>query len=160
MISLPPASRGKSVRKSKRSQDVGRDEKEDGASSGSANGSRGIGPFFIGNDGAIVRIGQIHIDWNLAFTTLSVCSFRRRSFPRDDGGEKAPGVGDTLACTVVGVLLSARLKSVVAVFFKRYALIVESAHLGVSVRNHALTCEFAFLVGEPRIAAIEGHLRH
>ena len=49
------------------------------------------------------------------------------------------------------------------VFFEGDALVVESAHLWVSVCDDALTSEFAFLVGEARVAAIECHgpeLRH
>ena len=49
------------------------------------------------------------------------------------------------------------------VFFEGDALVVESTHLRASVCDNALACELAFLVGETRVAAIEGHgpeLRH
>ena len=64
---------------------------------------------------------------------------------------------------MVHFFLSAGLKSVVIVFFEGDALVVESAHLWASVCDDALTSEFAFLVGEARVAAIECHgpeLRH
>ena len=64
---------------------------------------------------------------------------------------------------MIRILFRPRLEGEVVIFFKRDALVVEGAHLRTSVCNDALACELALLVGETRVAAIEGHvaeLRH
>ena len=49
------------------------------------------------------------------------------------------------------------------VFFEGDALVMKRAHLRASVCDYTLACELAVVVGETRVAAIEGHgphLRH
>ena len=162
-VSLPPASRRKSIRKPKGPQDISGDEEENCASGSSTDRSGSVGPFFVSDRCATARDVQIDIGGNDRVVALFIRCYRRRSFPRNECGEESSSLGDIPPCPMIRILFRPRLEGEVVIFFKGDAFVMEGAHLRTSVCNNALACELALLVGETRVAAVEGHvaeLRH
>ena len=147
----PPARSCEGVWKTERTQNIRGNEVKDGTSTSLAHSSGSIDPFFVGDHGAIVRIGDVDVRDN-RWLTLFLDALHLFG---KDCSENVDGWSDLCFLPILcSIFFGAGLLSIIMIFLKRYRTVVKGAHLGTSVCDDSLTGEFALLVGEARITSI------